>query len=155
MPDDDKKFTQADVDRIVGERLSREKATHGDNEALKAENATLKASLASEQTARIDLEGKIATSEGAALKAKIAKEEKLPEGLIPLITGKTEEEIRANMKIMVTSIGPGPAIGAATTPATPAPTRFTRAQIDAMAPEDIEKNWKTIEAQMADGSLNR
>ena len=109
MPEDEKKFTQADVDRIVSDRLKREKETHGDNEALKAENAALKASLASEQTARIGLEGKIATSEGAALKAKIAKEENLPEGLIPLITGKTEAEIRSAMKIMVASIGPGPA----------------------------------------------
>ena len=59
------------------------------------------------------------------------------------------------MKIMVTSIGPGPAIGAETNPAVTAPVRYTRAQIDKMAPEDIEKNWSTIEAQMADGSLNR
>lgn len=155
MPEDEKKFTQADVDRIVSDRLKREKETHGDNEALKAENATLKASLTSEQTVRLELEGKIATQEDLKLKAKIAKEEKLPEGLIPLITGKTEDEIRSSMKIMVASIGPGPAIGAATTPATPAPTRYTRAQIDQMAPEDIEKNWATIEKQIADGSLNR
>lgn len=154
MSDDEKKFTQADVDRIVTDRLAREKATHGDNEALKVENATLKASLASEQTARIGLEGKIATSEGIALKARIAQEERLPEGLIPLITGRTEPEIRAAMKLMAASIGPGPAVGAATNPATPTPQRFTREQVAAMKPEDIQKNWATIEAQMADGSLN-
>jgi hypothetical protein len=155
MAEDEKKFTQADVDRIVSDRLKREKETHGDNEALKAENATLKESLASEKALRTGLEAKVALRDAADLKAKIAAEEKLPQGLIPLITGETEDEIRSKMKIMVASIGPGPAIGAETTPATPAPTRFTRAQIDQMAPEDIEKNWATIEKQIADGSLNR
>ncbi len=155
MAEDEKTFTQADVDRIVTERLRREKETHGDNAALIAENATLKESLASEKALRSGLEAKVALRDAADLKAKIAAEEKLPQGLISLITGETEDEIRSNMKIMVASIGPGPAIGAETTPATPAPMRFTRAQIDQMAPEDIEKNWATIEKQIADGSLNR
>ncbi len=155
MAEDEKKFTQADVDRIVSDRLKREKETHGDNEALKAENAALKESLLSEQTTRQALEVKVSLKEETELRQRIAKEVSLPEGLIPLITGKTEDEIRSNMKIMVASIGPGPAIGAATTPATPAPVRYTRAQIDQMAPEDIEKNWETIEKQIADGSLNR
>ena len=38
--EDEKKFTQADVDRFISDRLKREKETHGDIEALKAENAT-------------------------------------------------------------------------------------------------------------------
>ena len=155
MPEDEKKFTQADVDRFVSDRLREERARRGDNEALIAENVALKASLASEQTTRQALEVKVSLKEETELRQRIATEEKLPTGLIPLITGKTEAEIRANMKIMVTSIGPGPAIGAETNPAVTAPVRYTRAQIDKMAPEDIEKNWSTIEAQMADGSLNR
>ena len=146
-------FTQADVDRFVSDRLREERTRRGDNEALMAENATLKASLLSEQTTRQALEVKVSLKDEAELKAKIAKEVALPEGLIPLITGKTEDEIRSNMKIMVASIGPGPAIGAETNPAIPAPVRYTRAQVDCMKPEDIEKNWSTIEAQLADGSL--
>ena len=155
MAEDEKTFTQADVNRIVSDSLREEKERHGDNEALRAENAALKESLLSEQTTRQALEAKVSLKEETELRQRIAKEVSLPEGLIPLITGKTEDEIRSNMKIMVASIGPGPAIGAATTPATPAPTRYTRAQIDQMAPEDIEKNWATIEKQIADGSLNR
>lgn len=146
-------FTQADVDRFVSDRLREERTRRGDNEALMAENATLKASLLSEQTTRQALEVKVSLKDEVELKAKIAKEVALPEGLIPLITGKTEDEIRSNMKIMVASIGPGPAIGAETNPAIPAPVRYTRAQVDSMKPEDIEKNWQTIEAQLADGSL--
>lgn len=146
-------FTQADVDRFVSDRLREERTRRGDNEALMAENATLKASLLSEQTTRQALEVKVSLKDEVELKAKIAKEVALPEGLIPLITGKTEDEIRSNMKIMVASIGPGPAIGAETNPAIPAPVRYTRAQVDSMKPEEIEKNWQTIEAQLADGSL--
>ncbi len=146
-------FTQADVDRFVSDRLREERTRRGDNEALMAENAALKASLLSEQTTRQALEVKASLKDEAELKAKIAKEVALPEGLIPLITGKSEDEIRSSMKIMVASIGPGPAIGAETNPAIPAPVRYTRAQVDSMKPEDIEKNWQTIEAQLADGSL--
>ena len=146
-------FTQADVDRFVSDRLREERTRRGDNEALMAENATLKASLLSEQTTRQALEVKASLKDEVELKAKIAKEVALPEGLIPLITGKSEDEIRSSMKIMVASIGPGPAIGAETNPAIPAPVRYTRAQVDSMKPEDIEKNWQTIEAQLADGSL--
>ena len=141
------------MDRFVSDRLREERTRRGDNEALMAENATLKASLLSEQTTRQALEAKVSLKDEVELKAKIAKEVALPEGLIPLITGKTEDEIRSNMKIMVASIGPGPAIGAETNPAIPAPVRYTRAQVDSMKPEEIEKNWQTIEAQLADGSL--
>ena len=40
MENEEKKFTQADVDRIVSDRLKREKETHGDIEVLNAENST-------------------------------------------------------------------------------------------------------------------
>ncbi|MCK9571632.1 hypothetical protein M0R72_21960 [Candidatus Pacearchaeota archaeon] len=147
------KFTQADVDRFVADRLKIERERRGDNEKLIAENASLREQLATEQQTRAALEGKVALRDEADLKAKIAKEENLPLTLLPLITGKTEEEMRAAMRVMVVGIGPGPAIGAETNPAVPAPVRYTRAQLDQMKPEDIEKNWKTIEAQLADGSL--
>jgi hypothetical protein len=152
--DETAKFTQADVDRIVSERLQREREKYSDYEAIKAENATLKTSLAAEQSERKTLVDKLAAREDSDLKVKIAKEVNLPEKLIPLITGKTEDEIRTAMKLMVDSIGPGPAMGAGTNPATPAPHRFTKAEVDRMSPEDITKNWATIEAQLKDGSLH-
>jgi citrate synthase len=151
---DEVKFTQVDVDRIVSERLKREKETHGDNDALKAEIVTLKASLTTEQAAKLKLEGELSTKNDSELKAKIAKEVNLPEKLIPLITGKTEDEIRSAMKLMVESIGPGPAIGADTNPATSDIKRYTKQEVEKMSPADITKNWATIEAQLADGSLN-
>ena len=153
MTDEEKKFTQADVDRFVADRLKIERERRGDNEKLIAENTALKEQLATEQQTRAALEGKVALRDEADLKAKIANEEGLPLKLLPLITGKTEDELRAAMRVMVVGIGPGPAIGAETNPARPAPVRYTKAQLENMKPEDIEKNWQTIEAQLADGSL--
>ena len=153
MTDEEKKFTQADVDRFVADRLKIERERRGDNEKLIAENTALKEQLATEQQTRAALEGKVALRDEADLKAKIANEEGLPLKLLPLITGKTEDELRAAMRVMVVGIGPGPAIGAETNPASPAPVRYTKAELENMKPEDIEKNWQTIEAQLADGSL--
>jgi hypothetical protein len=153
MPEEERKFTQADVDRFVADRLKIERERRGDNEKLIAENTTLKGQLAAEQQTRAALEGKVALRDEADLKVRIAEEEKLPLKLLPLITGTTEDELRAAMRVMVVGIGPGPAIGAETNPATPAPVRYTKTQVERMSPEDIEKNWQTIEAQLADGSL--
>jgi hypothetical protein len=154
MTDDEKKFTQADVDRIISERLQREGVKASDNTALRAEVDALKADLAAEKAARQKIEADRTTAAVGELKAKIARELNLPEKLVPRVTGTTEEEIRADMKVLVESIGPGPAVGAGTNPATPASQRFTKQQIERMPPEEVTKNWATIEAQLKDGSLN-
>ena len=151
----ERRFTQADVDRFVADRLKTERERRGDNEALQAEVIALKAQLGTEKTAREALEAKQAVRDEADLKAKIATEEKLPAALIVALTGKTEPEIRAHAKLLVAGIGPGPAIGSSTNPASPPPQRFTREQVDRMKPDEITRNWATIEAQLADGSLNR
>lgn len=155
MADDEKKFTQADVDRIVSERLQREREKAGDNEAIRAENKSLRDELAAEKAARQKIEADRSAAALGELKSKIAKELNLPEKLIPRVTGTTEAEIRADMKVLIESMGPGPAVGAGTNPATPAPQRFTKQQIERMSPEEITHNWATIEAQLKDGSLNK
>lgn len=151
----ERKFTQADVDRFVADRLKIERERRGDNEALQAEVTALKAQLGTEKTARSALEAKQTIRDEADLKAKIATEEKLPPALIAALTGKTEPEIRAHAKLLVAGIGPGPAIGSETNPANSTAQRFTREQVAAMKPEEVSKNWATIEAQLKDGSLNK
>lgn len=154
MTDEDKKFTQADVDRIVSERLQREKTNHISKEDHDKELSVLKTTVDQLNGEKVALEAKITTRDTADLKVKIAGEEKLPVALIPLINGSNADEIRSAMKIMVAGIGPGPAIGAGTNPATPGIKRYTKQEVEKMSPADITKNWKTIEAQLADGSLN-
>lgn len=92
-------FKQADVDRIVAERLKRErevtKAKYADYEALKA--AAEGAKTAEDRIA--ELEQKIATSELTALRAKYAAD--VPERLRPLLTGTTEDDLKAQRDLIV------------------------------------------------------
>lgn len=155
MEADEKKFTQADLDRHIADRLQREREKIGDIEALRAENTSLKTTLEQEKATRQKLEGDLSALNLNDLKARIAKEFNLPEKLIPLVPGKTEDELRAGMKALAESIGPGPAMGAGTNPATPTPQRFSKQQVERMSPEEITRNWATIEAQLKDGSLNK
>lgn len=92
-------FKQADVDRIVAERLKREreatKAKYADYDALKA--AAEGAKTAEDRIA--ELEQKIATSELTALRAKYAAD--VPERLRPLLTGTTEDDLKAQRDLIV------------------------------------------------------
>ncbi|MDD3566614.1 MAG: hypothetical protein PHN90_13210, partial [Methanothrix sp.] len=71
--DDEKKFTQADVDRIVQDRLAREKTKY---EELEAERDALKDKVAEYEKTSLD-----------SLKAKIATDLKLPPSLAGRLQG--------------------------------------------------------------------
>lgn len=92
-------FTQADVDRIVADRLKRErettKAKYADYEALKAQAEGAK--TAEDRIAALEQE--IATSKQDALRAKYSAD--VPERLRPLLTGTTEDELKAQRDLLV------------------------------------------------------
>lgn len=92
-------FTQDDVDRIVAERLSREKAKFADYEALKEKAAKFdkseedqKSELQKATEKAAELEAKLAAREKAdkvrAIREKVAKEKNVP---ADLLTGDTED----------------------------------------------------------------
>lgn len=92
-------FTQADVDRIVAERLKRERETtktkYADYDDLKAkagEATTLEERVAA-------MEKRATDAEAAALRAKYAAD--VPEKLRPLLTGATDEELKAQRDLIV------------------------------------------------------
>lgn len=104
-PDDTKSdgeeqtFKQADVDRIVAERLKREreatKAKFADYDDLKK-----KAGDAATAEERIGaLEQQVEMSKREALRAKYAAD--VPERLRPLLTGSTDEELTAQRDLLV------------------------------------------------------
>lgn len=91
-------FTQADLDRVVAERLKREreatKAKYADYDELKtkAEGAkTLEDRIA-------DMEARATKAEVEALRAKYAAD--VPEKLRPLLTGTTDEELKAQRDLL-------------------------------------------------------
>lgn len=98
--------SQEELDKIIGERLKREreKTENEFNEKIKileAENAEIKSSLekASEKDIEIEkLQGLIKGYEKAELQRKIALENKIPYKLAGRIQGETEEEMLEDAK---------------------------------------------------------
>jgi hypothetical protein len=91
-------FTQADVDRIVADRLKREreatKTKYADYDDLKAkagEATTLEERIAA-------MEQRTKEAEVSALRAQYAAD--VPEKLRPLLTGTTDEELKAQRDLI-------------------------------------------------------
>jgi len=104
---DDKKFTQAELDAIVKERLDREKkqrdkaaaeAKKKAEEKALAENQEWK-KLADEREAELaKIQAELKTANLLELKRAAAAEYELPEALIPRLQGDTKEDIEADAK---------------------------------------------------------
>lgn len=105
--------TQEELDKIIAERLKRErskvenefneklKAYETQIQELKSENAEVKANLekASEKDAEIEkLQGQIKGYERSEVQRKIALENKIPYNLAGRIQGDTEEEMLEDAK---------------------------------------------------------
>jgi hypothetical protein len=88
-------LTQADVDRIVKERVQRERAKYADYDDLKARAGTV--TTLEERVAEI--EARAVKAETEALRAKYAAD--VPEKLRPLLTGTTDEELAAQRDLIV------------------------------------------------------
>jgi riboflavin synthase len=94
----DKTFTQADMDRVVAERLKREREAtrtkYADYDAIKA-----KAEGAKTLEDRIaEMETRATKAEIDALRSKYAAD--VPEKLRPLLTGRTDEELKAQAALL-------------------------------------------------------
>ena len=162
MADEEKKFTQEDVDKIVQERLARERAKYADYDQIKAELEATRASHAELRAENVSLKAEIAERDGKAKdselkaqKAEIAKKAGLPEALSSRIEGATPEELEADALRLAESLGPGPSVGTGTNPPTGAKRPLTRADIKKMSPDEITENWDQIKTQLKDGSLSR
>ena len=134
----DKVFTQAEVDRIVSERLAR----HNEEEqAVRNELAEYK--------------NKESKNILDALKVKIASGVGLPASLIGFVQGSDEATIKASAEALLTGIGPGPHVGGSSSPAggNAAPHIYTRAEIESMKPEQINQDWTNIQKQLASGQI--
>lgn len=105
--------TQEELDKIIAERLKRERSKAEDEfkeklkayetqiQELKSENAEVKANLekASEKDTEIEkLQGQIKGYEKSEMQRKIALENKIPYNLAGRIQGDTEEEMLEDAK---------------------------------------------------------
>ena len=98
-------FNQADVDRIVAERLKREreatKTKYGDYDELKAKAAG--ATTLEERVAEIERQAK--ESESRALRAEVANAKGLTPNQAKRLVGATREELEADADDLLKDIG--------------------------------------------------
>jgi hypothetical protein len=143
MTDDaEKKFTQADVDRFIQERITREKGKYADYDEIKAERDALKEKVAEYEMTSLD-----------SLKQKIATDLKLPPSLAGRLQGETEAELRADGEKLAKEIGPKEPVGGGGNPPGDVKKPLTREAVKKMTPDQIIENMDQIKAQMKEGSL--
>lgn len=99
----DKTFTQAEIDKIVADRLTRERAKYADYEDLKASADRLKEleerdkSEAEKAAQRAEAaEKKLAEAESRALRLEIAHEKGLTPSQAKRLVGSSKEELEAD-----------------------------------------------------------
>lgn len=98
-------FTQADVDRIVGERLAREREKFADYDDLKAA-----AGKATEfQSQYEELLGKHSQAENTLRLERAARRYGLDDELLGFLSGETDEEVEAKAKTLAAKLNTAPA----------------------------------------------
>jgi hypothetical protein len=100
-PAPEQTFTQADVDRIVKERVQRERAKYADYDELKAkagQSTTLEERVA-------DIERQARDSERRAMRAEIANVKGLSPSQAKRLVGETREELEADADELLSDIG--------------------------------------------------
>ena len=140
MSDEESKltFTQEEFDKIIGERVLRERDKHTETiTSLTADNETLKSKIAIMET------------------DNLIKEAGLPSEWAQKLTGKTFEETKAeiqSIKVLVEKSKPAPEpIGSDTNPANSKPVLFTRESIKRMSPQEINDNWDAVQKALQSG----
>jgi hypothetical protein len=131
-------FTQEKLDGIISERVFRERDKHTETiNSLTAENGTLKNQLSQIET------------------DNLIKEAGLPSEWAQKLTGKTPEEIKAEVqtiKALVEKSRPIPdPIGSDTNPANVQPVFITRDSIKKMSPQEINDNWAAVQKALKSG----
>lgn len=109
-----KTFTQADLDRIVEDRLKRERAKYEGFEELKARAARADELEAQNQSELEKTQGKLtkaeqraADAEAKLLRFEVAQEKDVPAKLVPLLTAADKEGLEAQADLILENAKPG------------------------------------------------
>lgn len=106
---DDRKFTQADLDRLIDARLARERGKYADYDDLKAKAAAAdkdKSQLDKVLEQLADMKARTEKAEHAALIAEVAADHKLTPRQARRLQGKTREELVADAKELLEDMKP-------------------------------------------------
>lgn len=103
--------TQEDLDRVVTDRLDRERKKFGDYEELKGKVTTLTKELEDSKTSwgteKSELEGKLKKAILETEKVKIISEFKLSDELAEFVEADTAEDMRKRAEKLAKGIKPG------------------------------------------------
>ena len=141
MTDDEKKYSQAEVDEIIA-KYADYNDIKAERDTLKTENDAMKADIEKKDGEILD-----------ALRIEVARSFKLPSGLAARLSGTSREELEADAKSLAEAMGPKEKIGEATNPAKNASKPFTKAVVKGMSRDEIIANMPAIKAQMKAGTL--
>jgi hypothetical protein len=113
-PPEGKTFTQADLDRIVEDRLGRERKKYEGFEELKARAARADELEAQNQSEIEKAQGKLtkaeqraAEAEAKLLRYEVAQEKDVPAKLVPLLTATDKEGLEAQANLILENAKPG------------------------------------------------
>jgi hypothetical protein len=153
MGDEEKKFTEADVNKIVQDRLAADRASRGDPTALLATVQNLQTELAAAKGTISELQGKVSTTDRNAILTQVGLDLKVPAELVGFIQGGTKEEMTASAQKLVAGLGPGNSVGGTTNPpaGNTAPKVYTAAELKTMSPEQINADWANVSKQLQTG----
>lgn len=107
-PPAERTFTQAEVDRIVAERLKREREKYADYDQLKAKAAEADSSKSDLQRLadRVEAaEKRAADAEAKQLRAEVAQAKGLTAAQAKRLTGSTKEELEADADDLLEAFG--------------------------------------------------
>jgi hypothetical protein len=112
--DSGKTFTQEDLDRIVGERVQRERSKYGDYDALKQKatrldelEAASKSDVERVTGERDQFKTQAEQTAAEALRLRVALEKKLPAELIDRLQGSTKEDLEKDADQLLSLVKPG------------------------------------------------
>jgi hypothetical protein len=156
--DQGKTFTQADLDRIVTERLAAEKARQ-EKALAKEREAAEQAKLAEqgqyrelaerEKARAAELEARLAQRERDILRRDVAARHNLPPALAARLQGDDEAAMAADAAELAKLL-PAPGSGASpTNPASGRGATLTADDIRKMSPDEINARWDEVSRAVA------
>ncbi|AEG14705.1 putative prophage lambdach01, scaffold protein [Desulfofundulus kuznetsovii DSM 6115] len=160
-------MTQEELDRIITERLKRERQKYADYDELKkaaeelkklkeaqmSEQEKLQARLAEYERKTAELEIALQEARLEATKLRVLEEIGLPKTFASRIFGTTEEEIRQDAQELAKLLNANRPIGNPSNPPNNNQPTFTRAQLAQMSPEEINANWEAISRALTEGRV--
>jgi len=165
-----KVFTQKELEKIIAERLERERKKYKDYDELKKVAEEYKKMKEAQMTEEEKLQSKLAELEAAVLekelevqeamiektKMKVAMEMGLPADALDFISGSTEEEIREAAEKFKNLLGGNYSkVGKPSAPATAQSGSkvWTRSEIENMSREELIQHREEIKQAMKEGRI--